>query len=256
LNRKFFVLNGFYSDATSRGVCPGQMEGEAVDIVLIPGLWLDGSVWGEVCGLLAGFGHRPVPLTLPGQGAGARSATLGDQVAAVVEAVDAAGSRPMVVGHSAAASLAWIAADRRPEKVAKVVLIGGFPSAHGELYADFFEPAGGMVGFPGWERFEGPDAADLDDEARRRFESAAVAVPEAVTKGVVCLSDERRFEVPVVVVCPEFSPADARGWIEGGGVPELARARHVELVGIDSGHWPMLTQPAELARLLAEAADA
>jgi pimeloyl-ACP methyl ester carboxylesterase len=227
-----------------------------MDIVLIPGLWLEGSVWREVCDLLVGYGHRPLPLTLPGQGAGERSATLDDQVAAVVEAVDAAESRPMVVGHSAAASLAWTAADRRPDKVAKVVLIGGFPSAHGELYADFFEPADGFVAFPGWERFQGPDSADLDHEARRRFESAAVAVPEAVTKGVVCLADERRFEVPVVVVCPEFSPADARGWIDAGEVPELARARHVELVDIDSGHWPMLTKPADLARLLAEAADA
>ena len=227
-----------------------------MNIVLIAGLWLDGSVWAEVSNLLIGFGHRPVPLTLPGQGTGERSATLEDQVAAAVEAADAAEGRPMVVGHSAAASLAWIAADRRPDRVAKVVLIGGFPSAHGEPYADFFEPTDGIVGFPGWERFEGPDAADLDDEARRRFEAAAIPVPEAVTKRLVRLGDEDRFEVPVVVVYPEFSPADARGWIDAGEVPELARARHVELVDIDSGHWPMLTKPAGLARILADAADA
>jgi hypothetical protein len=52
--------------------------------------------------------------------------------------------------------------------VAKVVLIGGFPSAHGERYADFFEPTDGMVPFPGWEHFEGPDSADLDEAARQR----------------------------------------------------------------------------------------
>jgi pimeloyl-ACP methyl ester carboxylesterase len=225
-----------------------------MDIVLVAGLWLEGSVWAEVADLLAGLGHRPLPLTLPGQGPEDGSATLGDQVAAVVAAVDAAKGRPMVVGHSAAAGLAWIAADRRPDRVAKVVLIGGFPPAHGGTYADFFEPAGGFVGFPGWEPFEGPDAADLDEEARRRFEAAAVPVPEAVTRGVVHLGDERRFEVPAVVVCPEFSPADARRWINAGQVPELARARHVEMVDIDSGHWPMLTKPAELARILADAA--
>jgi pimeloyl-ACP methyl ester carboxylesterase len=122
-------------------------------------------VWGEVCDLLVGFGHRPVPLTLASQGAGERLVTLEDQVAAVVEAVDAAEARPMVVGHSAAVSLAWIAAERRPDRVAKVVAIGGFPSAHGEAYADFIEATDGFVGFPGWERFEGPDAAGLDHEA-------------------------------------------------------------------------------------------
>ncbi len=60
--------------------------------------------------------------------------------------------------------------------------------------------------------------------------------------------------MPVVVVCPEFTPADARGLIEAGEVPELARAKQVEFVDIDSGHWPMFTKPAELARILAAAA--
>jgi pimeloyl-ACP methyl ester carboxylesterase len=71
---------------------------------------------------------------------------------------------------------------------------------------------------------------------------------------VVRLTDERRLEVPVVLVCPEFSPAQAREWIEGGQVPELAKARHVDYVDIDSGHWPMFTQPVALARILAAVA--
>ena len=65
------------------------------------------------------------------------------------------------------------------------------------------------------------------------------------------LSNERRFYVPDVVVCQEFSPAEAQRRIEAGDIPELALARQVELVDIDSGHWPMLTRPAELGRLLA-----
>src|SRR5580700_4489039 len=125
-----------------------------MDIVLIAGLWLDGSAWDDVVPALEALGHRPVPLTLPGQGGGPASATLGDQVAAVLAAVDASSGKPMVVGHSAACSLAWLAADARPEKVAKVALIGGFPSADGELYADFFEPEEGVVRFPGWGPFE------------------------------------------------------------------------------------------------------
>jgi pimeloyl-ACP methyl ester carboxylesterase len=176
-------------------------------------------------------------------------------VAAVLAAVDASSGRPMVVGHSAACTLAWLAADARPEKVAKVALIGGFPSSDGQPYADFFEPKDGVVPFPGWGPFEGPDSDDLDEEARRRFEAAAVPVPEGVTKGVVHLADERRYDVPVVVVCPEFTPAQAQAWIGSGDVPELARAKHLEYVDIDSGHWPMVTRPVELASLLAAAAQ-
>src|SRR4051812_21948583 len=154
-----------------------------MEIVLIAGLWLDGSAWGDVVPELEALGHRPVPLTLPGQGDGSTSATLDDQVAAVLAAVDSASGKPMVVGHSAACTLGWLAADARPDKVAKVALIGGFPSADGQPYADIFESKDGVMPFPGWGPFEGPDSADLDEEARRIIASEAIPVPEGVTKG-------------------------------------------------------------------------
>jgi pimeloyl-ACP methyl ester carboxylesterase len=223
--------------------------------LLIGGLWLDGSAWGDVVPALEALGHRPVPLTLPGQGDGSMSATLGDQVAAVLAAVDASPGKPLVVGHSAACTLAWLAADARPEKVAKVALVGGFPTADAQPYADFFEVQDGVMAFPGWGQFEGADSADLDGAARSAFTAAAIPVPEGVSKGVVHLADERRFDVPVVLVCPEFTPAQAQEWISAGDVPELAKAKHVEFVDIGSGHWPMITQPAQLAWLLAAAAE-
>jgi pimeloyl-ACP methyl ester carboxylesterase len=221
-----------------------------MDILLIGGLWLDGSAWNDVVTELAALGHKAVVVPNTAE-------TLDDLVAGVVTAVDAAAGRPLVVGHSAACTLAWLAADRRPEAVAKIALIGGFPSSDGKLFADFFEIKDGVMAFPGWEPFEEDgSAADLDAEARRRFEATAVPVPEGMAHGVVRLTDERRYEVPVVVVCPEFSIAQARGWIDEGLVPQLSKAKHVEFVDIESAHWPMLTKPAELAGILAKAAAA
>jgi len=225
-----------------------------VDIVLIAGLWLDASAWDAVVPALTELGHRPVAVPLPGQGDGARGATLADQVAAVLAAVDATEEPPVVVGHSAAATLAWLAADARPDRIGRVVLIGGFPASDGTTYADFFEPVDGLVPFPGWAPFEGPDAADLDEEARRRFEQLAVPVPVGVSRAPVRYRDERRSEVPTTLVCPEFTPDDVRTWLAGGDLPELAGVRQLELVDLGSGHWPMLTRPVELARLLAAAA--
>ncbi len=225
-----------------------------MDILLVAGLWLDASVWDGVVPALEELGHRPVPVALPGQGDGSTTATLDDQVAAVLAAVDSASGECLVVGHSAAASLAWSAADARPEKVSKVALIGGWPSPDGATYADFFELTDGVMPFPGWGPFEGPDSADLDEEARRRIASGAIPVPGGVAKGVVRLVDERRYDVPVVLVCPEFSPAEAREWIDAGDLPELARIKDLDLVDIDSGHWPMVSKPTELARVLAAAA--
>ncbi len=225
-----------------------------MDILLIAGLWLDESVWNDVANELTALGHRPHPLALPGQGDGSTTATLEDQQAAMLKAIDSMPEKPVVVGHSAACTLAWLAADARPEKTAGVALIGGFPAADGDSYADFFEPVDGLMAFPGWEPFEGPDSADLDEQARRRIQSAAVAVPEGVSRGKVRLTDDRRFGVPVVLICPEFSPAEARQWIASGDVPELAKAEKLSYVDIDSGHWPMISKPVELARLLTTAA--
>ncbi|MBF9066875.1 alpha/beta fold hydrolase [Streptacidiphilus fuscans] len=221
-----------------------------MDILLIAGLWLGGTAWKDVTPELERLGHRPVPLTLPGQGDGNASATLADQLAAVLAAVDAAPGPVTVVGHSAASTLAWLAADARPDRVARAVLIGGFPGNDGAAYADFFPIADDAMPFPGWEPFAGPDSADLDEQARTRLAAAAIPVPAGVAQGVVRLTDERRFDVPVTVVCPEFSPEEAKGWISAGQIPELARAKHVEFVDIASGHWPMVTRPNELANLL------
>jgi pimeloyl-ACP methyl ester carboxylesterase len=222
-----------------------------MDILLIAGLWLDSSVWGDVAAELEKHGHRAVPITLPGQGDGSVSATLDDQLATVLAAVDATPDAPLVVGHSAASTLAWLAADARPQHVAKVAMIGGFPNADGAIYADFFPVVDGAMPFPGWEPFEGPDSADLDEVSRARIADAAIPVPVGVTKAIVRLTDERRYDVPVVLVCPEFSPDDAQQWIDAGDLPELAKAKRVELVDIDTGHWPMISAPVELASVLA-----
>ena len=225
-----------------------------MDIVLIAGLWLRTTIWDDVATELQHLGHRPIAVALPGADHGDSSATLADQLDAVLTAVDTT-DRALVVGHSAACTLAWLAADRRPDAVGRVILIGGFPAADGSAYADFFPAVDGVVPFPGWEPFEGADAADLDDSARARIASDAIAVPAGVATGTVHLTDVRRFTVPVTVVCPEFGPDDVTNWIDGGHVPELASAADLSLVDIDSGHWPMVTRPAELARILDAAAE-
>ena len=223
-----------------------------MDIVLLAGLWLPASVWDPVVAELDALGHRGIAVPLPGIDDGSPTATLDDQLAAALAAVDDA-DRPLVVGHSVASGLAWLVADRRPDAITGVALVGGFPAEDGAAYADFFPTVDGLVPFPGWEPFEGPDSADLDDAARRQLEGLARPVPEGVCRAVPRLHDERRFAVPVVLVCPEFSPEEAREWVSGGDLPELARAERLSFVDVDSGHWPMVTRPAELAALLATA---
>ncbi len=74
-----------------------------------------------------------------------------------------------------------------------------------------------------------------------------------MARGVVRLTDDRRYDLPVLLICPEFSPAEAKEWVADGDLPELAKIKHLDYVDIDSGHWPMFTRPSELAAILAEA---
>ena len=129
-------------------------------------------------------------------------------------------------------------------------MIGGFPSTAGSPYAAFFPVVDGGMAFPGWEPFDGPDSDDLDLQARASIESAAVPVPEGVANGVVEFTDDRRFDVPVTMVCPEYTPDEAREWLAAGEMPELERVSTLSFVDISSGHWPMVSQSAELARIL------
>ena len=223
-----------------------------MDVLLIAGLWLRHSIWNDVATELERLGHQPKPIALPGVDDGSTATTLTDQLDAVITAIDLT-ERPMVVGHSAACTLAWMAADRRPEQVSMVALIGGFPAADGDTYADFFETVDGVMAFPGWGPFEGADSADLDETARNEIALGAVPVPEGVSQGVVNLTDDRRFDVRTLIVCPEFTADQAKGWIDGGDVPELAAAKSLSFVDIDTGHWPMVTAPSDLASILSDA---
>jgi pimeloyl-ACP methyl ester carboxylesterase len=201
---------------------------------------------------LAAGGDRAVAVTVPGQGDGRRQAALTQQLAAVLTHVDWAPAPVVLVGHSAAATLAWMVVDARPRGVARAILVGGFPSADGAAYFDDAPLPRGMLPFPGWEPFEGPDAADLDAAQRAALAARAIPVPAGVVQGAVHYGDDRHVDVPVTLVCPEFSPEQAREWV-ASGVPERAQARRLDSVDLRSGHCPMVSCPAALAALLRDA---
>ncbi|MGZ5404463.1 MAG: alpha/beta fold hydrolase [Nocardioides sp.] len=229
-----------------------------MDIVLVPGLWLNAQTWDAVVPHLEAAGHRARPLTLPGMAskdADRTGVTLADHVAAVVAAIDAGDGPVLLVGHSAGCGVAHAAVDARPDRVLRQVHIGGFPSADGEALLPGLPAVSGEVSVPDWiELGEQANVRDLTGEQLTRLYADAIPVPERVVTDPVRLSDERRFDVPATEICPEYSAADLRGWIDGGHLPELARIRDVELVDLGGGHWPQLTQPKSLAQAILDAA--
>jgi pimeloyl-ACP methyl ester carboxylesterase len=228
-----------------------------MDIILIPGLWLDGSSWEKVAPALEQAGHRTHALTLPGlesKDADRSRITLRDHVDAVVETIDSCGSdaRVVLVGHSLGCGIAYAAVDGRPERVARAIYVGGFPTGDGVALGAGFSAVNGEVPLPDWSDFDEADLVDLDDRARADFRQRAIPAPEHVTSDPQQLSDDRRYDVPVTVICPEFTSEMLRGWIEQGMAPvqEFTKIRDVEYVDLPTGHWPQFSRPEDLARAI------
>ncbi|HEU0214524.1 MAG TPA: alpha/beta fold hydrolase [Jiangellaceae bacterium] len=229
-----------------------------MDVILVPGLWLDGSSWEAVVAVLEQAGHRTHALTLPGmesKNADRSEITLRDHVDAVVEVIDSVdpgAGKVALVGHSAGGAIAHAAVDARPDRVARVVYVGGFPTGDGDAVADGYPAENGDVPLPDWSAFGDEDLVDLDDDGRAAFRERAIPSPVHVTRDPQQLSDERRYDVPVTVISTEFTSETLRRWIEQGLAPvrEFAKIRDVEHVDLPTGHWPQFTRPRELGRAI------
>ena len=232
-----------------------------MDIILIPGLWLDGSCWDRVVPTLELAGHRTHPLTLPGmesKDAPRSGITLRDHVEAVVGAIDAVDGPVLLVGHSAGSGIGHAAVDARPDRIVRAVYIGGFPTPDGSPLLDGLPAENGEVTMPDWaEVGEEASVADLDEQALARLYAEAIPVPEGVVTQPQQLRDLRRYEVPVTAVCPEYTSEQLRAWMDDGeeAVRELTLIRDVDYVDLPGGHWPQLVQPGVLAQVILDAAD-
>jgi pimeloyl-ACP methyl ester carboxylesterase len=233
-----------------------------MDIILIPGLWLAGSSWDEVVPVLTQAGHRTHALTLPGMessGADRSKITLADHVDAVVaaiEALDPAGGKVVLAGHSGGGTIAHGAVDARPDRVARVVYVDSWPGVAGRPINAGLPAENGEVPLPDWSLFDDEDLVDLDDGLRAAFRARAVPSPVHVVRDPLELSDERRYDVPITVVACEFPSATLREWMAQGepALRELAKVRDVDYVDLPTGHWPQFTRPAELGRAILAAA--
>jgi pimeloyl-ACP methyl ester carboxylesterase len=228
-----------------------------MDIILVPGLWLDASTWDPAIPALEAAGHRARPLTLPGVGAPASaSADIGmqDWVDAVVAEIDASAEKVVLVGHSGGGNVVWGAAEARPERIARVVFVDTVPPPDGGQISEF-EIVDGVVPFPGWDSFDEPDVDDLDDDARATWAARTHSVPARVPTDPIRFAGSERHAVPVTLLMgqmdePAFRAAVAQ-WGSYGS--EFEAIADVEVVRLGSGHWPQFSAPEALARALVAA---
>jgi len=232
-----------------------------MDIILVPGFWLDASSWAEVTPPLVAAGHTVHPLTPPGlesvdaprDGIGLR-----DHVDATIAVLDELGRPAVLVGHSGGGAVIHAVVDARPNLVTRAIYVDSGPLGEGGVINDELPVVNGEIPLPDWDFFGEEDLVDLTDELRSSFRARAIAEPRGVAYDKQQLSKAPgRYGVPATVITCEFTPEQLQAWITAGApaVRELALIEDVEYVELPTGHWPQFTKPAELGAAILAAVD-
>lgn len=228
-------------------------------ILLVPGHWLGAWVWDDVVDHLSAMGCRARALTLPGlDGAdpGRACRTLDDQAAAIEQAISDSRGPVILVAHSGANMPASLVLDRHPEQVRRMVWVDSGPAAPGAAFApDFPEGTEGLA-LPPFEALKQQASLDgLSDEMLERFRARALPEPGPVLRQRVELTNEERYDIPTTFVCCSIPSAQVRELAKAGNLmfADVGNFANVEYVDLPTGHWPMWSCSAELARILATA---
>jgi pimeloyl-ACP methyl ester carboxylesterase len=102
-----------------------------MSIVLVHGVWVDGSSWSKVIPLLQNAGHKVIAVQLPLQ-------SLSDDVATVKRAIDLVGGPVILVGHSYGGFVITNAAYNNPN-VKGLVYIAAFAPNEGQSLSNFVD---------------------------------------------------------------------------------------------------------------------
>jgi pimeloyl-ACP methyl ester carboxylesterase len=227
-------------------------------IVLVPGFWLGAWAWDEVAAALRAEGHEVTALTLPGLESAASdrsSITLDDHVAAICEAVTAAG-RPVVLAvHSGAGAPGYAVTDRIPEQIAAMVYVDTGP-AKGALDPSFEAVE---LPLPSHEELASEENLDgLTEQHLETFRRRAVPEPGAALRDAAELTNDARLDIPSTVVCTGFTSEQYKEAIEEGHafLAGLTELRNVTWIDLPTSHWPMWSRPQELAEIIGDVARA
>jgi pimeloyl-ACP methyl ester carboxylesterase len=221
------------------------------NFVLVAGTWLGAWAWDEVAAELRGAGHDVHPLTLSGlaekQGVAAGQQT---HVRDIVDEVERLGLRDVVlVGHSYAGIPVGQAAELIGDRLRRVVFVDANVPVDGESFLSGWpsdhvrQSIAEYDGF--WPPLGAPEYAGqgLTDEQIARIVDGSPHPGATLTEPAVLtrpLAELPATYVKCLLDGDEPMPA----------VAELLKSDGWELVELDTGHWPMFSQPRGLARLL------
>lgn len=238
-------------------------------MVLVPGAWLGGWAWQEVAAGLRAAGHDVRPLTLTGvadrshlAGPGVDLDTHATDIVRLIEAEEL--HDVVLVGHSHGGIAVAAAADRIPDRLARVVYVDSGPLPNGMAEVELWPQeeqrrvqarTDGLLPPRDWDPAKDPqNLAGLGEDALATLRRRATHHPVAsVTQPMERAGDP--FAVPATLLACTI-PLDQVRAMRETGHPFFAPLAKADLVGLPTGHWPMFSEPARLTELLDEIARA
>lgn len=224
------------------------------NFVLVAGTWLGAWVWDEVAAELRAGGHRVHPLTLSGlaekSGVPAGQET---HVRDIVGEVERLGLRDVVlVGHSYAGIPVGQAAERIGDRLTRVVFVDAVVPADGESFVSVWweGPAKLEAAIAGNGGAWAPQtAADYDGQGLTEEQIARI-VDGATPHPGASLAEPAVLARPLGELPATYIKCLLDGAEPNDDVAKLLTSEKWELVQMNTGHWPMFSQPRELARIL------
>ena len=224
--------------------------------VLVPGAWLGAWAWQRVVPLLERGGSAAYPLTLTGMGDRVHLVTpqVGIETA-VQDVLNAIKFNDLddiiLVGHSFAGKVVAAVADRVHEKVEKVVYVDALRPERVRTPQGAFNPAGefgpppqGGYAIPLTEAIVDRIGKDVTGSNRKWMMSKATPWPIKLATDPIALSKNYDEVKEAYVFCS----------LSGDPVDEIIAGKWGKLEGpykaMETGHWPMITKPAELAKAM------
>ena len=219
------------------------------NIVLVHGLWADGSSWSKVIPILQNAGHRVIAVQL-----GEHS--LAEDVATVKRAIELVGGPTIVVGHSFGGFVISQAAYNNPN-VTGLVYVSAFAPDEGESAVNFV-PVESLP--PGLLVFDSGGFAYLNPEMFPQTFAQDVNITEAKIMAAVQKPAHQSLFTE-----PSGSPAwkQLPTWFEVSEGDHIippdaqrmfAQRMNATTISLNSSHASLVSHPNEIAQLILDAA--
>ena len=196
--------------------------------VLVPGFWLGGWAWRDVAAPLRAAGHTVYTPSLTGLGERVHLASpavnLETHITDIVNLLHFEELHDVILlAHSGAMQAVTGAADRVPERIARLVYLDTGPLPNGMPQADFGPPEqrarnerivaeqgdGWRLPFPDWETLGQQANIDgIDEAARTRMRALAVPEPWTIATDTLQLTNPALARLPKLGILNSFTEAD------------------------------------------------